>query len=103
MKWFSIPLLALALSFGGCTNNQIDPQKVADSIKTACGILVVAAQVADILKLDPTLSASAIVSLICTGFTNAQASGALASAPPHGEVIFTVLVNGKPVQIEATR
>jgi hypothetical protein len=85
-----------------CTS-QIDPQKVIDLIKTGCGIAVTAATIAQIIGLDPTMSISAIVSLICTGFQTAKAAGKLGAEPAKGTTVhFVVYVDGKPVDVTAT-
>lgn len=94
----------IAMGMGGtssCTSN-IDPTAVINLIKVACGILVPAATIADILLKDPTMTASAIVNLICTGFMSAKASGKLGAEPAKGTTVnFVVYVNGKPVDVSA--
>ena len=53
-KVLAVAVLAMAMSLAGC--NEVDPAKVVDGIKQSCGILVVAASVADIVRKDPTMS-----------------------------------------------
>jgi hypothetical protein len=96
---------AAVLPFAGCTNGQVDPQKVLDLLKGACGILVPLATIVEMLKLDPTLSASAIVNLICSGFKTAvaaQAAQGRLAATPGQTIEYDVIVNGKPVHVVAT-
>jgi hypothetical protein len=93
----TLPVLGMG---GGCA---IDPVKVQDAIKTACGIAVTAATIAAIVGLDPTMSISAIVSLICSGYQTAKSAGKLGAEPTKGTTVhFVVYVNGKPVDVEAT-
>jgi hypothetical protein len=90
-----------SLGVAGCTNNQIDPAKVIDGIKTACGIAVTAATIVAIIGLDPTMSISAIINLVCTGFHSAQENGKLKATEKGATIHFPVTVNGKTVDVEA--
>ncbi len=91
------------MGMGGTSSCNIDPAKVQEAIKTTCGIAVTAAAIAQIIGLDPTMSISAIVNLICSGFEAAKAAGKLGAEPTKGaEVHFVVYVNGKPVEVQAT-
>lgn len=97
-----------ALMLVGCSKtdtgeNVIDPAKVRDGIKNACGIAVVLSSIASILKLDPTLSIAAIIGMICDGYKAAKESGKLnlgASGAPLAGSKFHVDVKGKPVEVE---
>lgn len=93
------------MGMGGTStcSSQIDPQTVITGIKTACGVAVTAATIATVLGLDPTMSVSAIISLICTGFQTAKESGKLGADLKSGAPVkFVVYVNGKPVEVEGT-
>ncbi len=92
-----------AMGMGGTSSCSIDPAKVQEAIKTACGIAVTAATIAAIVGYDPTMSISAIVNLICSGYQTAKSAGKLGAEPAKGATVhFVVYVNGKPVDVEAT-
>lgn len=94
--------ISLALALTACNNSTstgVDAAKVIDAIKSACGIAVVAASVADIIQKDPTMSISAITNLVCTGFKSANANGKLGSGPTAHRT-FDVVVNGQTVTVE---
>ncbi len=97
----------MALTLAACTGGVVDPTKVQADIKGACGILVVAANIAEILKIDPTMSASAIVNLVCTGLQTASQPvpppTALLAQPQSNEVTFPVVVKGQTVVVHATK
>lgn len=84
----------------GCTNNQIDPQKLIDAIKTACGISVIVASAVALINAGVGMTLQAIVDAVCTGYQNAQASGNLKAAAPGGKLRFPVVINGKTIDVE---
>lgn len=93
-------VVLLGMGMGGSSSCSVDQQKVVDAIRMACGIAVPAATVAQIIGLDPTMSISAIVNLICSGYQTAKAEGKLGAEPAkNNTVVFTVYVSGKPVSV----
>jgi|SRR5690349_5074250 len=96
-----IPVLAVV----GCSNGQIDPQKVLDGLKAACGIAVPAATVVSIINAAVGSTVQSIVDLICSGYMSAQAAqvaSGKAKAGPKDTVHFIVVVNGKQIEVDAT-
>ncbi len=85
-----------------CTNGNIDPVKIDALLKQACGIAVPLATIVEILHLDPTMSASAIVNLLCSGYT-AQVAASKPALKAGSSVEYDVVVNGKTVHVIATR
>ena len=93
---------AAILPIVSCTNGAIDPQKVADAIKTACGIAVPIATVTSIINAAVGATVQFIVDLVCTGYTTAKAANKLGAEPAKGSTVhFVVVVNGKPIEVDA--
>jgi len=102
-----LPIAALAaliaLTMPSCTGGQLDTTKVQDGIKTACGLAVTAASILSITQLDPTMSISAIVNLICSNFKQLQAAGKLGSGLASGtEITIPIEVKGQTVNVRGT-
>lgn len=93
----------LAVTLAGCTNGTIDPQKVVDTIRTACAIAIPVATVAAIINAGVGMTAQAIVDLVCSAYKSSLASRNLGDAGlKTGEKIdFIVHVGGKDIPVEA--
>jgi len=64
------------MGMGGTSScsSTLDPAVIAADIKTACGIAVVAATIAQIINAGVGMSAQAIISLVCSSYKNAVAA-----------------------------
>ena len=91
---------AVVLPLVGCTNGAIDPQKVADAIKSACGIAVPLATVTTIINAAVGATVQFVVDLVCTGYHSALAANKT-TASAGTSVKFPVVVNGKTIEVTA--
>ena len=101
------------LTLAGCTNGQVDPQKVVDVVKTACAIAVPAAVVASIIATLRAASAArqeagataptvqAIVDLICSAYHSSLQARKLGAPAAGSTVEFVVVVSGKEIPVTA--
>lgn len=98
----TLGLLAAVPFLSYCTNGQIDPQKVIDALKIACGIAVPAATVVAIVNAGVGLTVQSVVDIICSGYkATIAAQGKNMAAGTQVE--YDVEVNGKTVHVVATR
>lgn len=94
--------ILLSLVLGSCTNGQIDPQKVIDALKVACGIAVPAATVVAIINAGVGLTVQSVVDIICSGYrATVAAQGKNMAAGTQVE--YDVEVNGKTIHVIAVK
>ena len=96
-----------------CTSGQIDPAKIADLLKQACGIAVPVTTIVQVVNASIGATVQSIVDLLCSGYHATLAAHAAAAksnnlaapaAPASGaEVPYDVIVNGKVIHIVATK
>ncbi len=97
-----IGLLAAIPFVASCTSTgTIDPQKVIDAIKVACGIAIPAATVLTIFNAGVGMTAQAIVDIVCSGYHQALAGKTGLAAGTSVE--YDVVVNGTKVHVVATK
>ncbi len=94
-------LLAAIPFVASCTNGSIDPVKVADALKAACGIAVPLATIAAVINASIGGTVASIVDLLCSGYHQALAGKTGLAA--GGTVEYDVTVNGHVVHVVATK
>ena len=97
-----LAIVVIASAAAACTGGQIDPNKVVDSLKSACGIAVPAATVVAIINASVGATVQSIVDLLCSGFHQALAERKL-GATAGTKVEYDVVVNGQKIHVEATK
>ncbi len=105
MSYFFKPAsIALALSLGmaSCTGGQIDPQKVIDTARTVCGIVIAFDSVIAIINAGVGLTVDAIVQAVCSAFKAQLAAEKLQALPPGTKVKVPVVINGKTIDVFVT-
>jgi hypothetical protein len=98
----AIGTLGLTALVSACTNNALDPAKINDMLKTACGILVPAATITAIINAQIGITAQVVVDLLCGGFKAQTEKMGATGAPKGSTVEYDVDVNGKTIHVVAT-
>jgi len=89
-------------ALAACTGGQIDPQKVLDGLKAACGIAVPVATVIAVINASVGPTVNGVVDLLCSGFKQSMA-GKLGTPMKEGTTAdYVVVVNGKDIPVTAT-
>ncbi len=94
-------LLAAIPFVASCTNGNIDPVKVADALKAACGIAVPLSTIVAVINASIGGTIAGIVDLLCSGYHQALAGKTGLAAGTTVE--YDVVVNGKTVHVVATK
>ena len=90
-------------ALAACTGGQIDPQKILDTLKQACGIVVPLATIVAVVNASVGPTVNGVVDLLCSGFKQTVAAQKLGGALKEGQTIdYVVTVNGKDIPVTAT-
>lgn len=96
----SFLLGASTFALVACTNNQLDPHKIADDIKLACTIAVPLATITTIISAAVGMTMQGIVNMVCSAYHSTLQAKNLAAPASGTAVHFVVVVNGKTIPVD---